>query len=126
MVNDALSGDPDTVSKNSAFLEGAVTAEFGIDPQNTKFQNMIANYKAKYGAEPPYQSYAQTEYDAVYIIKDALLAVGNNGQKIADWSRTINNWPGASGNITILATGDRDGGHVPMLIKGGKVVSYSK
>ena len=87
---------------------------------------MISAYKAKYGSEPPYQSYAQTEYDALFIVRDALLAVGNNGAKIANWSRKIKGWDGASGKITILSSGDRDGGHVPKIIKGGKVVLYSK
>ena len=125
IINDAISGDPDTVAKNATLLEGAITAEFGIDPQNLKFQHLISAYKTKYGSEPPYQSYAQTEYDAVFIVRDALLANGEDGEKIASWSRTVKDWDGASGKITILPSGDRDGGHVPKLIQGGKVVPYS-
>ncbi len=126
IINDAISGDPDTVSNNAAFLEEAITAEFGIDLKNLKFQHLVSAYKEKYGVEPPYQSYAQTEYDAMFILRDALLAKGENGQKIAEWSRTLKNWEGASGKITILPSGDRDGGHTPKSIRGGKVVPYTK
>src|SRR3989344_602821 len=107
MINDAVAGDPKIITSYKDILEGSLTAEFGIDPLNAKFQRMIASYKNKYGNEPPYQSYAQTEYDGVYIVRDGLLAVGNDGAKFADWSRTIKDWDGASGKVTIGADGDR-------------------
>lgn len=120
LVNDALSGDPKTVENNKDILEGAAAAEFGVDPNNEKFQNMIASYKAKYGEEPPFQSYAQTEYDMVYLIADGVRSVGSDGEKLASWSRTIKDWPGASGLVTIGADGDRVGGHVLKVIKNGQ------
>lgn len=126
IINDAISGDPETISKNVTVLEGALTAQFGIDMTNQKFQDMIAKYKTKFGAEPPYQSYAQTEYDAVYILKDAIAAVGNDGTKVAAWLRTVKDWQGASGSVTIGSDGDRVGGHTPLMVKGGKVVAYTK
>ncbi len=124
LINDAISGDPKTVADNKDMLEGAFTAQFGVDPANPKFQSMIAAYKAKYGEEPPYQSYAQTEYDSVYITRDGLLAVGNNGQKFAQWSRTIKDWSGASGSVTIQSNGDMAGGHVLKVIHNGEVGPY--
>lgn len=126
IINDATAGDTETIAKNAAFLEGAITAQFGTDPSNQKFKDLLVAYKAKYGAELPYQSYGQTEYDAVYIVRDALLANGNNGEKIAAWSRTIKDWEGASGKVTILPSGDRDGGHVPQVVKDGEVILYTK
>lgn len=125
IVNDALSGDPKTVEANKTILEGALAAEFGIDSNNAKFQSSMAAYKTKYGVDAPYQSYAQTEYDAVYIVRDALLAVGNDGAKIADWLKTVRDWDGASGKVTIGADGDRVGGHVLKVIKSGKVELYA-
>ncbi|MSR73758.1 MAG: ABC transporter substrate-binding protein [Candidatus Pacebacteria bacterium] len=124
IVNDVVVGDMKTVEANKAVLEGALTAEFGTDVDNAKFQNLLAAYKAKYGVDMPFQSYGQTEYDAVYILRDALMAVGNDGAKIADWLKTVNNWQGASGSVTIGADGDRVGGHVLKVIKGGKVELY--
>ena len=124
IVGDALSGDPKTVDANKTVLEGALAAEFGIDPANAKFQAMTVAYKARYNVDLPYQSYAQTEYDSVYILKEALMAVGEDGAKIADWLKTVSNWAGASGSVTIGADGDRVGGHVLKVIMGGKVGIY--
>ena len=124
IVNDVVAGDTKTLDANKTILEGALAAEFGTDANNAKFQNLLASYKAKYGVDMPFQSYGQTEYDAVYILRDALMAVGNDGAKIADWLKTVNNWQGASGSVTIGADGDRVGGHVLKVIKDGKVELY--
>lgn len=122
IINDATAGDTKTVAQYATLLEGAITAEFGVDPQNPKFQHFLAAYIAKYGGtELPYQSYAQTEYDAVYMLRDAIGSVGYNGEKVAVWSRTVKDWDGASGKITIEASGDRAGGHVAKVVKNGKV-----
>ncbi len=121
MINDAVAGDPKTIENNKDILEGALAAEFGVDPENPKFQHAIQAYKDKYGEEPPFQSYAQTEYDAVFLVRDALLAVGYDGAAVADWYRTVVDWEGASGLTTIGSDGDRVGGHVLKIVKNGKV-----
>jgi len=122
IINDATAGDTKTIAAYATLLEGGITAEFGVDTANPKFQHLLSAYTAKYGGtELPYQSYGQTEYDAVYMLKDAIASVGYNGEKIAGWSRTVKDWEGASGNITIEASGDRAGGHAAKVIKGGKV-----
>lgn len=126
LIVDAITGDPKTLTDNKTLLEGAITAEFGVDPGNAKFSGMIASYKAKYGEEPPYQSYAQTLYDAVYLVADAVKSVGYDGTKIANWLHNVKNWQGASGSLTIGADGDPTVGHRPEMIQGGKVVPYVK
>ncbi len=118
--------DPKILQNNAAAMEGALLAIFGTDPANAKFQTMTSSYKQKNGVDVPYQSYAQTEYDSVYILRDGLLAVGNNGEKLAVWMRSVSNWPGASGAVTIGADGDRVGGHVAKVIKNGNVELYTK
>ncbi|MDB5259948.1 MAG: hypothetical protein JWN37_179 [Candidatus Nomurabacteria bacterium] len=119
-VNDVVSGDPVTVSNNKAFLEGTFAAEFGIDENNLIFQNMLKSYKGKYGDEVAYQSYAQTEYDSIYLISDGIKEVGYDGEKLALWSRTVKDWKGASGETTISKDGDRLGGPVAKVIHNGK------
>jgi branched-chain amino acid transport system substrate-binding protein len=126
LVADVVPGDPATVSQYKTQLEGTLTAEFGVDPTNAKFAAMISSYKAKYGSEPPYQSYAQTEYDSVYLLRDAVTAVGYNGTKIAAWFHTVKDWQGAAGSLTIGANGDPITGHRPEVITGGKIVPYTK
>lgn len=124
LVSDAVSGDLDTVKRNAATLEGALAAEFGIDENNPKFKHMLEAYKAKYGTDAPYLSYAQTVYDGVYIIRDAIKAVGYDGEKISEFVRSLKDWDGASGKVTIRQDGDRVGGHVPKVIVNGTVVLY--
>jgi branched-chain amino acid transport system substrate-binding protein len=126
LISDIIPADPKTVSENKTILEGAIAAEFGTDPNNLKFQHILTAYKNKHGVDMPIQSYGQCEYDAVFMAKDALTAVGNDGEKIATWFRNVKDWEGASGKITIQANGDRAGGHRLEVIKNGKVEIYSK
>lgn len=127
LINDATGGDPAVVAKYKVLLEGALTAQYGIDSNNAKFKKLVASYREKFGVDMPYQSYGQTEYDAIYIAKDAIEAVGYDGQKIAAWLKSkVKGWEGASGKVTILSNGDREGGHVPQMVKDGKVVPFSK
>ena len=119
ILTDSTIGDPAAMSKFKSQLEGAIGAEFGTDPANPKFQHMNEAYKAKYGTEIPYISYGQTEYDAVYILRDGIAAVGTDGDKLAAWTRTIKDWEGASGKVTIGENGDRVGGPVLKIVHNG-------
>src|SRR3989344_1145479 len=123
LVSDAVSGDPETVSTYKTLLEDTLAAEFG-NSNNSKFKHMVDIYKAKHNVEPPYQGYAQTEFDALFMVVDGIKTVGYNGAKLASWSRTIKEWEGASGKVTIQADGDRASGHVAKVIKSGKVELY--
>ncbi len=126
LLSSAVSGDPKTILENKTMLEGALAAEFGVTLNGAQFAAALTAYQTKYGNESPYQSYAQTEYDAVYMVRDALVAVGNDGTKIAEWFRMVKDFDGASGKITIQADGDRDGGYVAKTVKDGKVELYQK
>lgn len=121
-VSDAVSGDTETVKRNSDILEGAYAAEFGTDESNPKFKKMVLVYKNKYGEEPPFLSYAQTEYDGAYLLIDAIQSVGYDGEKIANYIMNVKGWEGASGSITIGQNGDRIGGHIPKVIRDGEVL----
>lgn len=122
IVDDATAGDPGTVTKYASQLQGALTAEFLPNASDTAYMAFIAAYQSKYGQPPPYQNYMATVYDAVDLLADGIKQVGYNGQALATWSRTISNWPGASGNITIGSDGDRVGGHVAEMIENGQKV----
>lgn len=123
IMNEVLAGSAGLLEMYKDVVEGGLAAEF-VPSNNDRFLMLKAAYQAKYGVEMPYPSYAQTEYDAVYILKDALLTVGNDGARIADWLRTVNGWQGASGSVTIGADGDRVGGHTLEVIRNGKAEVY--
>jgi branched-chain amino acid transport system substrate-binding protein len=120
-VSDVTMGDPATLTADAVLLEGAIGAEFVPDANDPKFKHMVDSYKAKYNVEMPYQGYMACAYDAVNILKDGIMAVGYNGEKLATWSRTIQNWMGASGSVSIEQSGDRTSGHKAEVVKGGKV-----
>lgn len=120
LLSDALIGDAPTVKAHAATLEGALGAEYGIDLNNPKFQHLLEAYKNKYNEEVPYQSYMQAVYDSVYMVRDAVAAVGNDGTKVAKWLRDVEGWQGASGTVDIAENGDRVGGHLPKIVKDGK------
>ncbi len=125
-INEAMAGDIKALADNKELLEGAIGAEFTVDAANTKFSMLAAKYKEKYGKDLSYGSYAQTGYDLVYIFKDGITAVGYDGEKLAAWSRTIKNWEGASGKITIKPDGDRESGYSSEMVKDGKMVPYTQ
>lgn len=126
MVADILPGDPKSVSENKELLEGVISAEFaGSDGE--KGQMLAANYKTQTGSELPYKGYSQAAYDGVYLVHQAIMAVGYDGEKIANWLRTsVSNWDGASGKVTIGSDGDLIGGHKAEIIMDGKVLPYTK
>ncbi len=125
LVNEAFVGDRATVEKYKDILEGALAAEFAVDPANTKFIALDQAYKAKFGVDMPFKSYGQTVYDGVYLAKEGLMAVGDDGVKLADWFRTVKDWQGASGTITIKPDGDRESGYSGEVVKDGKVEMMS-
>ncbi|MFA5022919.1 MAG: ABC transporter substrate-binding protein [Candidatus Paceibacterota bacterium] len=122
MAADAVSGSSETIKKYPQFLEGTLAAEFGVDTTNPKFQHMVLAYKAKYGKEADYPMYEQTMWDAALMLVDGLKAVGNNGEKLAEWFRQQKGWEGSSGRVTIGENGDRVGGHVLKVIHNGVTV----
>ncbi len=121
MISEIVLGDPKTVAANKALLEGAIGSEFSVDSANPKFAALAEAYKAKFNEDMPFQAYGQTEYDSVFIVADGIKAVGYNGEKLAAWSRTIKDWPGASGLVTIGADGDPTNGYVAKVVTAGVV-----
>ena len=122
MVSSVVFEDVNVVANNTKALEGAVGAEFLVDIENIKFNAMADSYKANYNTDIVYSNYAQAEYDAVYMLHDAIVAVGYDGTKLAGWLRSVKDWGGASGEITIdPATGDRTSGYVTKVTKSGKI-----
>lgn len=123
IVGTPVSGDSNIVSKYKDILDGALTDEFAVDVHNHRMIELVNAYKDSYKSSVPYLSFAQTQYDAVFLTKYLVDKVGYNGEKISTASRSIKDWDGASGNINIDINGDREGGTVPRIIRNGKLES---
>jgi len=127
IVSNIVVGDPEILKNKKDVLEGTLSAQYVADPLNPKFAKLLSTYEAKYGSELPYQSYAQAEYDAIYLVRDAVAAVGYDGTKLANWFHSsVKGWDGASGSVTIGADGDPTAGFNPQVVRNGVPVMYTK
>ncbi len=122
MLNDVTIGDPATLTKFKDFLEGDIGANFNLN-DTPKFVALRDAYKAAYGKDMGYPTYSTAVYDSLYLIKEAIEAVGYDGTKIAAWGRSsVKNWEGASGSITIGPDGERQSGDSIFQVKNGTAV----
>lgn len=124
LVSNIVIADAKTIADNAALLEGALGAEYTVDDENPSFAALVARYKELYGEDLPYQSYAQAEYDAVYLVRDALTSVGNDGTRLANWLHSVTAWEGASGVYSINADGDPSVVFIPEVIRDGEKEIY--
>jgi len=125
VINDVLEHRADLLTTHRVALEGALTAWHEVDQTNSKALTLEQNYLARYdeGTDLPqrdFRSFRLALYDAVYLLAEGLERFGQEPEKIAAWLRTIKNWDGASGLITVGSDGDRVGGFVLRLIENGR------
>lgn len=118
--NPHFSSGTEVLSKNKDFLEGIIIAEQKQGPDTPEYLAFKNEYRTRFGKDFPYETYAQATRDLFYILRDGLEKYGNDPKKIAAWVRTVKDYSGFSGNVTIDENGDRVGGHVIKIIKNGK------
>lgn len=121
-LNDVAIGYQDLITKYKDALEGAVGAEASYDRANPVMVTLQETYKAKYNENLPYLPYMATTYDGVFILKEAMEAVGTDDtEKIRDYLYAIKDRKGLAGSLTMDSNGDPITGHVLRTVKGGKV-----
>lgn len=123
MGGDIFSGNSEVVKKHKAALEGIAIAEQNPGPDTAEYVQFRNEYKNRFGKDLIYESRAQAQYDLFFILRDGLKKYGDDPAKIAAWVRTIKDYPGFSGSITIGSNGDRVGNHAVKIIKDGKAVA---
>ncbi len=121
MINDVLT-TPEFVTNNKTILEGAIMVDFYLDPMDQKLIDLNKNYVARFGKEMSFLTYSTAVYDSVYILKDGIEKVGYDGEKLAAWVRTVKDWKGTSGSVTIGSDGERVGGRVEKIVRDGKII----
>lgn len=118
MFSETVASDAPTMKKYASLTEDSLAATIAFDENQAILDQLIATYQQTYHTDLPYHSYSLLEYDSVYLIKDAITAVGYDGTKMADWLRT-HTWNGATGIVKINPDGDRESGHKAHIIKSG-------
>jgi len=115
----------DILEQYGEYIEGGIFAEPSFDPEAPKAAEILAKYEATYNEKPggalPVFYYA-TAYDAVYIFKEAIEAVGHDPVAIKDYLYGIKDRDGAAGKLTIDGNGDPMIEYVLKKIENGEVV----
>ena len=119
ILNDTTMGDPETLKTYASQFQGAIGAEFIPDASDTDYQAFVQAYQQQYGEAPMYQNYMVCAYDMMHLLVQGITAVGYNGTALANWIRTVHDWKGASGVLSIGQDGDRIGGFTAEIIKNG-------
>lgn len=122
--NDVVAGFQDLISKYSDTLEGMLVAEFAFDRNHPEFIALESKFKENTGENLPYGTYASTSYDAVFILAEALAAVGNDADGVRDHLYAINGREGLGGSLVMDENGDPKAGHRLEVVKDGKVEVY--
>jgi branched-chain amino acid transport system substrate-binding protein len=120
MGGDIFSGNSEVVKKYKVALEGMVIAEQRKGPESAEYIQFKNEYKQRFGKDLIYESHAQAQYDLYFILRDGLKKYGDDPVKLAEYVRTVKDYPGFSGGITIGENGDRVGGHTVKVIRDGK------
>lgn len=100
--------DPVTKKAAGAAIEGLVFPRY--TPAVASFR---ARYNARYGKDP--MIVADAAYDALMVLSAAMKESGLDGAAIDRQLRTIHDFPGATGPITIRSDGERDAREVQIL-----------
>jgi branched-chain amino acid transport system substrate-binding protein len=84
-------------------LDGCyLSNHYSVDDPSPAIQKFVADYKKKYNGTP--DALAALGYDAARILADAIKRAGStDGEKIRDALKTVKDFPGVTGTITINA-----------------------
>lgn len=115
------------VTLGSYLLEGSVGAEVPYNKDNPAYFKLTQSYKLfSSGQELPSPSYMAPTYDALFIIKEAISAAGEDPVKIKDYLYTVRGRKGVAGTLSFDVNGDptSDYKHVLRVVKNGVVEDY--
>ena len=87
-------------------LDGCyISNHYSVDDPSPAIQKFVADYKARYNASP--DALAALGYDAARILADAIKRAGStDGEKVRDALKSVKDFAGVTGKITI--NGDRN------------------
>lgn len=99
--------DRKLVGENARLLEGLVGVEAALDDADPKVTAFLAKYQAKHNEElSGIPLCSANGYTQVYLLKEAVAAVGTDTAKIRDWLYGLKGWVGPLGTLTFDRNGD--------------------
>lgn len=118
---------PTTRQVSGKAIEGMIFVTVpDLAPDNPVARDFLAKYKVKFG-EPPFPLYLAAAYDSIYLISNAIRAVGDNPTKMKDYFYAMPDYNGAVGRYHFDKNGDIAGiSFVVKKIQNGNLVTVNK
>ncbi|MDA8561361.1 penicillin-binding protein activator [Nitrospinae bacterium] len=112
---------PELVTMGGKYLTNVYFVDgFYPDSHHVEVQKFVRDFKANFGEEPGYLS-AQS-FDAANIMINNILAGAGNRIKMKESLKAVKNFPGVTGNTTLLPSGDSEKNIFALTVKRKKIV----
>jgi branched-chain amino acid transport system substrate-binding protein len=117
--------DRSAIAENASLYEEAIMAEVQL-PTEGKAVSMLAAYEELYGTAPEFTAFTASAYDSVYLLAQAIAAVGADPEAVAIYfNDSVVDWPGAIGVFNFDENGDAQVELTLVQVIGGKLVVLS-
>jgi branched-chain amino acid transport system substrate-binding protein len=118
-------GSPEALAAGGAAMNGVVISDSsGLSSSGVQ---LLANYKKMFGADSSNAYEMGAAYDRVFILKDAIAAVGDDPEKIKDYLHQMPDFAGAVGTYRFDGNGDVVGvGFANFKLENGREVPLVK
>jgi branched-chain amino acid transport system substrate-binding protein len=123
LFTNEVTASNEIISEHGKALEGMIFAEPVFDKNNPlfkTFENKYFNLHGEFVNVPPF--YYAANYDAVYLLAEAIEKNGLDTDKIRDYLYTIENREGVAGTLTIDSNGDPLYEYSVKQVKNGELV----
>lgn len=115
---------PELVKMGGKYLTNVYFVDgYYPDSHQVEVQKFVRDFKANFGEEPAYLS-AQA-FDAANIVINNILAGAGNRIKMKESLKAVKNFPGVTGNTTLLPSGDSEKNIFALTVKRKKIVQQN-
>lgn len=94
-TSDILVGD-DIAKTNKTLLEGVIGFDPAFDDQSVGAQSMIIAYKKRFQEDLAYPYLTANGYSTIFLAKDLIARVGDNGIRLQAAAATLTQWSGGA------------------------------
>ena len=115
--------DPTVLAAAGIAAEGFIISSSDSATQNSLLNAFVNKYSLLYGAQP--DSLSLNAYDALHIEVSALEKCGKNYECLMTYFKSVKDYPGLSGTITIQEDGSAAKPTIFKVVKDGKFVPYN-
>lgn len=122
-VNSML--DRNAFSQNPNLYEEVILSEVQL-PDSGIANAMLEAYAGKYGAYPDFSAFTASSYDSVYLLAEAIGAVGEDAQAVAGYFNGLTDWAGALGTFNFDERGDAEVELTLVQVIGGQLVPLAE